>query len=73
MPPLDTIAIEQEARRMRAIEMHRLYGQMAKRLRVSGGVLANRARAGLAALGKSLNLLSSRIQHSAARKVANGH
>ncbi len=73
MLPLDTIAIEQEARRMRAIEMHRMYGQMAARLRISGGVLANRARAGLAALGKSLNLLCSRIQHSVTHKVANGH
>jgi hypothetical protein len=50
-----------------------MYGQMAARLRISGGVLANRARAGLAALGKSLNLLCSRIQHSVTHKVANGH
>ncbi len=73
MLPLDAIAIEQEARHMRTIEMQRMYGQLGKRLRISGGVLANHARAGLIALGGALHSLSSRIQHSAVRKVANGH
>lgn len=73
MLPLDIIAIEQEARRMRAIEMQRMYAQLGKHLRVSGGLLLDRARAALVALGGALHTLSSRIQHSAAHKVANGH
>ena len=73
MLPLDIIAIEQEARRMRAIEIQRLSGILATRLRISGGLLADHARAALAALGKSLHLLSARIQYSVSHKVAHGH
>lgn len=73
MLPLDIIAIEQEARRMRAIEMQRLYGLLATRLHIAGGLLLDRARAGLVALGSALHLPFSRIQHNAAHKVANGH
>lgn len=73
MLPLDIIAIEQEARRMRAIEMQRVYAQLATRLCVSGGLLVDRARAGLVALGSASHLLFSKIQHTAAHKVANGH
>lgn len=73
MLPLDIIAIEQEARRMRAIEMQRLYGLLATRLHIAGGLLLDRSRAGLVALGSALHLLFSRIQHNAAHKVANGH
>jgi hypothetical protein len=73
MLPLDIIAIEQEARRMRAIEMQRLYGQLATRLHIASRLLANRARTGLVAFGNGLHLFSSRIQHSVSHKVANGH
>ena len=73
MLPLDIIAIEQEARRMRAIEMQRMSGQIATRLRIASGLLLDRARAGLTALGSALHLLFSRIQHNTAHKVANGH
>lgn len=73
MLPIDVIAIEQEARRMRAIEMQRMSGQIATRLRNISGLLLDRARAGLTALGSALHLLFSRIQHDAAHKVANSH
>ena len=73
MLPLDSIAIEQEARRLRAIEMQRMYAQLGRYLRASGGLLVCRARAGLTALGSALHLLFSRIQHDATHKVANGH
>ena len=73
MLPIDVIAIEQEARRMRAIEMQRMSGQLGSYLRVSSRQLLDRARAGLVALGGALHLLFSRIQHNTAHKVANGH
>jgi len=73
MLPLDAIAIEQEARRLRAIEMQRMSAQLGRYLRASGGQLVYRARAGLVALGRALHLESSRIPHSVGHKVANGH
>lgn len=70
---LNVIAIEQEARRLRAVEMQRMYANMGKHMRASGNLLVGHVRTGLAAIGSSLRQLSAKIQHSASHRVANGH
>lgn len=70
---LNVITIEQEARRLRAMEMQRMYANMGKAMRASGSLLASHVRTGLATIGSSLRQLSAKIQHSASHRVANGH
>ena len=70
---LNTLAIEQEARRLRAVEMQRMYAIMGKRIRASGHQLAKHVRTGLAAIGSSLRWLAARSRDSMSHRIANGH
>ncbi|OHC65302.1 MAG: hypothetical protein A2045_09810 [Rhodocyclales bacterium GWA2_65_20] len=59
MLPLDVIAIEQEARRLRAIEIQRIEGLIWARLQVFAHSLASRIRSATAEIGSVLRPLFS--------------
>lgn len=70
MLTLDTIAIEQQARRLRAEEMHRLQGAFFARTAGCGHFLAGSLRSSLAEIASVLRALlhphsgADRIRHS---------
>lgn len=59
MERIDIIAIEQQARRLRAEEMQRLGGIVGERLHLTGRLLAASLGAGLTAIGNALRQLFS--------------
>lgn len=59
MKRIDIIAIEQQARRLRAEEMQRLGGVIGERLHLAGRLLAASLGAGLNAIGHGLRQLFS--------------
>ena len=70
---LNVIAIEQEARRLRAVEMQRMYAIIGKRMSASGHQLAKHVRTGLAAIGSGLRWLAVRSRDAMSHRIANGH
>lgn len=59
MAPLDIIAIERQARQLRAEEIQRINGLVSARLQVYRRLLAAKLVAGLASVGKTLHSLFS--------------
>lgn len=59
MSPIDIVAIEHQARRLRAQEIQRIQGLVAARVRVYLGLLGATALSGLTAAGKALRPLFS--------------